>query len=109
MTLGNSVSQPKPFGEPWHAQLFALTVHLNEAGLFDWPEWAAGFSVTLKRHGQQKELDGNEDYYTAWLEALEALLTAKGFAAPAELASLKSAWKHAYLRTPHGEPVRLAH
>jgi nitrile hydratase accessory protein len=108
MNQRNSAPQPKPFGEPWHAQLFALTVHLNETGVFDWPEWAAGFSATLKRHGQHKSLDGNEDYYTAWLEALETLLAAKGFAAPAEVAALKSAWQQAYLHTPHGAPVRLA-
>lgn len=32
------MSAPEPvFEAPWHAHLFALTVHLNESGLFDWP------------------------------------------------------------------------
>ena len=45
------------FLEPWHAQVFALTVHLNEAGLFDWPDWTAAFSDTLARHGLENHRD----------------------------------------------------
>ena len=34
-------SAPEPvFEAPWHVQLFALTVHLNEAGHFVWGDWA---------------------------------------------------------------------
>ena len=25
------------FHEPWHAQVFAITVHLHQLGLIDWP------------------------------------------------------------------------
>ncbi|MEP0249779.1 MAG: nitrile hydratase accessory protein, partial [Roseobacter sp.] len=39
------------FTQPWHAQLFALTVHLNESGWMGWPDWADAFGATLKRHG----------------------------------------------------------
>ena len=40
--------RPDPvFEDPWHAQLFALTVHLNETGCFDWPDWAKRFGATL--------------------------------------------------------------
>ena len=39
---------PDPvFAEPWHAQLVALTVQLNEDGHFSWPDWAARFARTL--------------------------------------------------------------
>jgi len=35
--------KPEPvFEAPWHAQVFALTVHLNEAG----PQWEAAYLRT---------------------------------------------------------------
>ncbi|WP_204114758.1 nitrile hydratase accessory protein [Shimia biformata] len=101
--------RPEPsFDKPWHALVFALTVHLNERGVFDWPDWADRFGATLKRHGLAKELDGGDDYFNAWLETLEGFLTELGMAGPAELAALKQAWHDAYLATPHGAPVRLS-
>lgn len=103
-----TASAPEPvFSEPWHAQVFALTVHLNEAGRFAWPEWAARFSATLKRHGLKKELDGGEDYFLAWLETLETYLVDDGSVTPGEVAPVKQAWEDAYLTTPHGDPVVL--
>ena len=99
---------PEPaFGEPWHAQVFALTVKLNEDGAFAWPDWAARFSATLKRHGLHGELDGGDDYFLAWLETLESYLADLGLADPDEAAQTKTAWEHAYLTTPHGAPVHL--
>ena len=102
------MTAPDPvFSEPWHAQVFALTVHLNETGHFDWPEWAEAFGATLKRHGVDRDLDGGEDYFNAWLETLESFLSGKGIAPPEDVAALKSAWEEAYLTTPHGAPVSL--
>ena len=99
---------PEPvFEEPWHAQLFALTVHLNEAGHFDWPDWAERFGATLAAHGLAKDLNGGSDYFAAWLETLEGFLSARGLADADALAGLKSAWEAAYLATPHGQPVKL--
>ena len=101
------IPSPPTFQEPWHAQLFALTVHLNEAGRFAWPDWAARFSATLKAHGMAKDLDGGDDYFTAWLETLEVLLVEKGWAEAAQVAQMRDAWEQAYVRTPHGAPVHL--
>ncbi len=102
------MSAPEPvFEAPWHAQLFALTVHLNEAGRFDWPDWAARFSATLARHGLGRALNGGDDYFTAWLETLEALLAEKGWAEAQAVSQMRDAWEAAYLRTPHGDPVHL--
>jgi nitrile hydratase accessory protein len=99
---------PEPvFSEPWHGQVFALTVHLNETGHFDWPEWTARFSKTLAAHGLSRELDGGDDYFLAWLETLEGILAEIGQAAPPEVERLRDAWEHAYLSTPHGAPVHL--
>lgn len=102
------VSAPQPvFDAPWHAQVFALTVHLNEAGRFSWPAWAERFSATLRRHGLARELDGGEDYFRAWLETLEALLAEDGAAPASEVETLRGRWEDAYLSTPHGAPVQL--
>ncbi|MCL6284419.1 nitrile hydratase accessory protein [Ruegeria sp. 2012CJ41-6] len=103
-----SDSAPEPvFEDPWHAQLFALTVHLNETGRFDWPDWAARFSATLKRHGLERELNGGADYFNAWLETLEDLLAESGEAGDGERDRVRQAWENAYLTTPHGQPVHL--
>jgi nitrile hydratase accessory protein len=101
--------KPEPvFEVPWHAQVFALTVHLNEAGHFGWSDWAARFGATLKRHGADRDLNGGEDYFAAWLETLEGVLSEIGMTAPAEVEAVRAAWEAAYLRTPHGHPVHLA-
>ncbi len=107
-TAPKATEIPEPaFSEPWHAQVFALTVHLNESGLFDWPDWTARFGETLARHGLRRELDGGDDYFNAWLETLETLLAEMEKAAPDEVNSIRDAWERAYLSTPHGAPVRL--
>ena len=107
MTECGAAPLPSAFVEPWHAQVFAVTVHLNAAGVFSWPEWAERFGARLQQHGLHKELDGGDDYYGVWLETLENLLAAQGIAPLAEVAALKTAWEQAYLSTPHGAPVRL--
>lgn len=101
---------PEPvFAEPWHAQVFAITVVMNEAGRFDWSDWATRFSAVLKRRGLGKELDGGEDYFNAWLETLETFLADQGAAMPDEVHALQRDWEEAYLTTPHGKPVHLKH
>ena len=95
------------FTAPWHAQLFALTVKLSEAGHFSWPEWTQIFGQVLKINDLGRELDGGDDYFLAWLEALERMLSAKDIARDAEITPYMDAWRAAYLRTPHGQPVKL--
>lgn len=103
-----SHTAPDPvFEQPWHAQAFALTVHLNETGCFTWGQWVARFSAMLARHGLSKELNGGDDYFAAWLETLEAILAEDGAAVPEEIESTRSEWENAYLVTPHGAPVSL--
>ena len=90
-----------PFEEPWQAQAFALTVELHRRGAFAWSEWSA----TL---GEVIAAAPDAPYYEAWLGALERIAKSKGMAEAGELADLKGAWTHAYLHTPHGQPVELA-
>lgn len=102
------MSAPDPvFDAPWHAQVFALTVHLNETGHFEWGEWAERFGAMLKQHGLARELNGGDDYFAAWLETLEVFLAQIALAEPEQVEAVRAAWERAYLSTPHGDPVTL--
>jgi nitrile hydratase accessory protein len=48
------------FAEPWQAQAFAMTVKLNEQGLFTWSEWAEVFGAEITAAGPD---DKAENYY----------------------------------------------
>jgi nitrile hydratase accessory protein len=99
---------PEPvFEQPWHGQAFALTVHLNESGLLPWGDWAARFAATLRSHGLDRDLNGGDDYFLAWVDTLEEFLLDADMTEPAALADMKMAWETAYLATPHGQPVKL--
>ena len=100
-------SAPSQFDEPWQADLFALTVALNEAGHFGWSDWAAAFGAILANHGRDRTLDGGADYFAAWLETLECFVAERGLAAASDVDEIRTAWERAYLETPHGQPVRL--
>jgi len=102
----------KAFDAPWHAEVFALAVHLNEGGYFDWPEWAGRFGENLAaaktaKIGVVEGLDGSDDYYEIWLQTLTELMQEKGLVDAKMLASIKAQWREAYLTTPHGKPVHL--
>ncbi len=103
-----NATPPAPFDAPWHGQAFALVVALNEAGHFGWPEWTELFGATLKAARSNGPLDGSDDYYTAWLSALEEMLRRKGFADASLLSAMKASWSDAFLATPHGKPVHPA-
>ena len=106
------LSPEKAFDAPWHAEVFALAVYLNEGGYFDWPEWAGRFGENLAaaktvKIGVGEGLDGSDDYYQIWLQTLIELMQEKGLVDAKMLASIKAQWREAYLTTPHGEPVHL--
>lgn len=99
------MTPPAPFDAPWHGQVFALAVALNEAGHFGWPEWTALFGATLENARAKGPLDGSDDYYIAWVTALEQMMLKKGFADNELLSNMKANWTDAFLATPHGQPV----
>lgn len=102
------MSAPQPvFAAPWHAEAFAIAVTLEGRGCFTWPEWTEVFGAVLAEQGQDRALDGGDDYFLAWIAALERICTSKGLAESEGLARIKSDWEAAYLATPHGAPVRL--
>lgn len=92
------------FAEPWQAQAFAMTLRLHEAGLFAWTEWVDYLSREI---AAATGLEPQPDYYALWLAALEKLVADKDIAAFEEQGAMKQAWRDAYLRTPHGQPVVL--
>ncbi len=96
---------PAPFDAPWHGQAFALAVALNEAGYFSWADWTTLFGARLEQARSNGPLDGSDDYYTAWIEALECMLEQKGIADESLLTAMKSNWVDAFLQTPYGQPV----
>ena len=95
------------FGAPWQAQAFAMTLALYQQGLFTWTEWAQALATRIQQAPAQPGEDAGEAYYRQWLEALEAIVAAKGASSPAELRRFQRAWDHAADRTPHGQPIEL--
>ena len=95
------------FAEPWEAQAFALTITLHQKGVFTWQEWADALSATIAK---DKAAGGNNDgsnYYELWLGTLEMITEHKGIIDAKELYEIKTAWRDAYLATPHGHAVTL--
>lgn len=96
-----------PFEAPWHADLFATTHALAQAGAFDWPEWANAFGAALAEADANDAPKDGSTYYEIWLIAFEAFLAERRIAEPGRLGELESEWREAYLSTPHGQPVTL--
>jgi nitrile hydratase accessory protein len=87
--------------EAWQAHLFAITVNLNERGLFTWATWGQYFGPALKREYLEETLplaDGasvphlnkdegrvNRHYFLAWQAALEQLLSDLEIALPLDI------------------------
>lgn len=96
------------FEEPWQAQAFALAVRLSAAGCFTWSEWAEALGEQFRAAAARGVPDDGSHYYDHWLEALERLVSRKGWVSAEALCVRKAAWIDAYQATPHGEPVTLA-
>jgi len=95
------------FSEPWQAHAFAMTLQLQEKGLFTWPEWAAALTQELSNAQQAGDTDTGATYYTHWLNALEAMVLAKQWGTAEQIHDLEHAWEDAAARTPHGQPIVL--
>lgn len=97
----------KPFSEPWHAELFAVTHSLAGADHFEWNDWSAHFSTALRTADEAGAPKDGSTYYEIWLAAFEQYLVSHNLADATGLRELKQAWTDVYLATPHGEPVVL--
>jgi nitrile hydratase accessory protein len=96
------------FNEPWEAQVFALAVRLSEAGCFTWTEWAMTLSQEIKAAQARGDPDLGQTYYQHWLNALERLCIEKGLVGREDMCQRLEAWRRAFHRTPHGQPVELS-
>jgi nitrile hydratase accessory protein len=92
------------FTAPWQAQAFAVTLALQDRGVFTWGEWAEQLGAVIAAAG---DTDTGERYYEHWLTALERLAVLKGVASLPELLDRKDAWDRAARATPHGQPIEL--
>jgi nitrile hydratase accessory protein len=82
-TPGLPTRANKPvFNEPWEARAFAITLTLQQRGLFTWPEWSAALAREITLAQQRGDQDLGDTYYLHWLRALETLLTERGAIAP---------------------------
>ena len=93
--------------EPCHEQIFALTIHLNEQGHFEWKDWSQAFSEALSLKSSNGAIVEDEDYYLVWLKTIEEFLAQNGKLKSDEITSYFDAWSAAFLSTPHGQPVKL--
>ncbi|WP_284154700.1 nitrile hydratase accessory protein [Algicella marina] len=98
-----SAPEAPPFEAPWQAQLFALTVALNEAGHFAWADWAERFGA---RRAEGPAADAS-DYFDHWLDVFEGFVAELGLAESAVLAELAASWRRAAEATPHGVALAL--
>ena len=97
----------KPFDEPWHAEVFAVTVHLSERNLFSWAEWTEALGEQISKVKLRRHIDGSNDYYNLWLQALIELISTKGLTDAETILVVQNRWADAYRNTPHGKPVKL--
>ena len=112
--MGNEREPEQAFAAPWHAEAFALAVHLNEAGHFCWAEWSSRFGKNLAAasnnsvsSANEQGLDGSEDYYQMWLQTLIDIMQERGIVDLEQLSAFEAQWADAYTKTPHGHPVTL--
>lgn len=95
------------FAAPWEAEAFAMTLALEEQGVFDWEEWAAALGEEIRLAQQAGDPDLGDTYYAHWLRTLERLVARKELATAEALARCHDAWARAAERTPHGSPIEL--
>ena len=97
----------KPFEETWHAELFAVTVHLSERNLFSWAQWTDALGEQINAVKFTRPIDGSNDYYNIWMQALIELISAEGITDAEAISNVQNHWADAYRNTPHGKPVKL--
>ena len=104
--FGKAEQQPI-FAEPQEAHAFAIAVKLSEKGLLKWSEWSDVLAEEIKEAKDQGRSDFGNTYYQFWLSALETILLEKNILKKSDLKSMMEQWRHAYLTTQHGNPVKL--
>jgi nitrile hydratase accessory protein len=99
----------RTFDAPWQAQAFSIVVELNRSGYFAWNEWVGVFSQEIARSPARVGETKNDAYYRQWLDALEHIVVKRCLLAPGDTNARAADWRAAYINTPHGQAVELAH
>jgi nitrile hydratase accessory protein len=66
------------FEEPWQGRALGMGVVAVERSGASWDEFRRHLVAAVRRHPQQPGSSAATAYYTAWLDALEALLAERG-------------------------------
>ena len=88
--------------------MLALAFNLVERGQFTSTQWSEALGAELVLANERGETDNAATYYQAALSALEKLLDTQDSLRSQVVDQRTEAWRAAYLRTPHGQPVELA-
>ena len=93
MTRGPSLPSNQAFREPWHAQLFAITIALHESGVMGWTEWSDMLAKEIEARAPVPGSDPEDEYYGSWQAALERLLQNRNLVGDSELkATIDRRW-----------------
>ena len=95
------------FDELWHAKVFAVTVHLSDQNLFSWAEWTDAIGEKISTVKLRRSIDGSDDYYNLWLQALIELISNKGITDAEAILDVQNRWADAFRNTPHGKPIKI--
>ena len=85
MTEGPFPPTNQVFREPWHAQLFAITIALHQGGVMSWPEWTGMLAAEIEGRTPLPGSDPEDEYYRSWQAALERLLQCRNLIGSSEL------------------------
>ena len=100
----------KPFTMPWHAEVFAITLHLNECGHFKWTEWTKLFAFNLteaRKNNPKFSFYGDDSYYVVWLKTLIEINEQNRLLTSDMVDKFQKRWEEAYYSTPHGKPIQI--
>ena len=104
--LKNLDGQPV-FEQEWQAQVLAMADALITNKSIEPISWSEAFGSGLAQAHAAGRQDDMETYYAVALDTLEMLMTTHGTLTEVDISKRREAWKQAYLRTPHGQPVKL--
>ena len=97
------------FDEAWQAQVLAIADTLVQSGLYSASEWSQTLGDELAAAEARGDDDNQQTYYECALRALETLVSNCSDIDESAMVNMRKAWEDAYLSTPHGQPVELAH
>lgn len=103
--LANADLGAPGFGEPWHAQVFGLSMALAQAGQFSWATWVETFSSEIRANPQKQDETSEDAYYRQLAAALITLLEHIGAMEHDALADTIEHWRRSFLHTEHGKPI----